>query len=304
MQLNLNLINSLLPKDIRVSNLRSNGPACEEYIETTFSNPDGYAIKTMVPYVYRRSYLDLNSETEIADYLKSIQRYFTRAYVTKWVADENAKLTKDNTYSIFLRILLSSNCKEIWQNKFPQNNNPQKLFQTMKDSGYVIAILRGDATNGNLTRYWILPLPLVNQTKYETMSPTFVKRAISTLGGINVYENRPTKGLLPDHKFSEIRWDENTSEENPDNMPSADIVKKFQLLDAQRNQQKREVCRNCFKTGKRGTIFGINFFYKGTEDWDNSIPTIGKEAEKGCIGCPWYDIALWREELQKKLKNE
>ena len=24
---------------------------------------------------------------------------------------------------------------------------------------------------------------------------------------------------------------------------------------------------------------------------------LGKAAEKGCIGCPWYDIARWREEL-------
>ena len=26
-----------------------------------------------------------------------------------------------------------------------------------------------------------------------------------------------------------------------------------------------------------------------------------KEAERGCAGCPWYDIARWRRELQKRL---
>lgn len=27
----------------------------------------------------------------------------------------------------------------------------------------------------------------------------------------------------------------------------------------------------------------------------------GKEAEKGCIGCPWYDIERWKKEVKKKL---
>ena len=49
----------------------------------------------------------------------------------------------------------------------------------------------------------------------------------------------------------------------------------------QRNQQKREVCRNCFQKGIRGTIYGINYFYEGTERWDPQIPTVGKAAEKG-----------------------
>lgn len=37
--------------------------------------------------------------------------------------------------------------------------------------------------------------------------------------------------------------------------------------------------------------------------WDASIPRKGKEAEKGCIGCPWYDIARWREALIKRLND-
>ena len=46
---------------------------------------------------------------------------------------------------------------------------------------------------------------------------------------------------------------------------------------------------------------GINFFYKGTEDWPEGVPRKGIEAEKGCEGCGWYDTAKWREELNKKL---
>lgn len=86
-------------------------------------------------------------------------------------------------------------------------------------------------------------------------------------------------------------------------MSDEDVIKKFQLLDNQRNQQKREVCRSCFQTGKRGIIYGIPFFYNGNEDWDKRIPMIGKQAEHGCIGCAWYDIERWRRELLKILND-
>lgn len=46
-------------------------------------------------------------------------------------------------------------------------------------------------------------------------------------------------------------------------------------------------------------IFGIKYFYAGDENWNKHIPKIGKEAEKGCIGCAWYDIATWRKSLNQ-----
>lgn len=51
-------------------------------------------------------------------------------------------------------------------------------------------------------------------------------------------------------------------------------------------------------------MFGIPYYYEGTEDWDPSIPQKGKQAERGCVGCPWYDIAAWRRALKEKLKHE
>ena len=118
------------------------------------------------------------------------------------------------------------------------------------------------------------------------------------LGSVDVYEGTYSPHCLPDHKFSEIRWDENTKAENPDTMTDDEIRSKFQLLTNQRNQQKREVCRTCFQTGNRGVIYGIPFYSKGNEHWDNTIP---QDAEKGCIGCPWYDIAEWKKQLLKRL---
>ena len=152
----------------------------------------------------------------------------------------------------------------------------------------------------------LLPIPKAAEMGYETFTPQFKARVIRLLNGINAYESKPTtpKGLIPDHKFSEVRWDKDTKTENPMDMSDEEVVQKFQLLDNQRNQQKREVCRNCFQTGKRGVIYGISFFYKGGPDWDPTIPTVGKIAEQGCIGCAWYDIERWRSELIKLLNGK
>ena len=86
-------------------------------------------------------------------------------------------------------------------------------------------------------------------------------------------------------------------------MTDGEIIQKFQLLDNQRNQQKREVCRKCFQEGIRGSIYGIKYFYKGTEFWDSHISIKGKAAEKGCEGCPWYDIEKWRKMLNLEIKK-
>lgn len=132
---------------------------------------------------------------------------------------------------------------------------------------------------------------------YETWSPKLRKRIIKVLDSTDVYECVKNPHCLPDHKFSEIRWDDKTKAENPDDMTDEEIRNKFQLLSNQRNQQKREVCRTCFQIGKRGTIYGIPYFYEGSDTWDDKIPVKGKDAEKGCIGCPWYDIEAWRKHL-------
>ena len=299
--MNISEINDLLENTgLTVFELRENSPACEKYVYTEFSQ-EGFSIKTMVPYVYRRSGLYLETPQEVAKHLKGLRPYFTREYINNWCLREAARIIDDESvYATFLRILITSNCKEVTQNKFPQNNNPQKIIQTIKDNGFVLSVLRGKKNeNGGQTRYWILPIPMTVGTYYETMSDAFKERVLGVLGAIDVYENKRGTGLLPDHKFSEIRWDENTPEPNEITMPEEKVRQKYQLTTTQRNQQKREVCRHCFKTGERGQIFGIKFFYSGSDRWDPNVPKTGKAAEVGCIGCPWYDIQKWREELQK-----
>lgn len=148
----------------------------------------------------------------------------------------------------------------------------------------------------------MIPLKRGGITGYETWSPQLLKRILKVLDNYDSFEAKQIQnGLLPDHKFPEIRWDEDTQRSSLEELTDEEIRHDFQLLNNQRNQQKREVCRSCAQTGQRGLIYGINFFYKGTNFWDTSIIEKGKEAEKGCVGCPWYDIEIWRAELLQKL---
>lgn len=296
--MNINKLQKLLDKtQIYVSEIIHNGKASESYVRTTFVQKDGFKWDTVVPYCIRRSGLFLESEEDLADYLKKILPYFTKSAMVEWAETEkkkwvnsNAEVTKE-----FFFVLLSF--KE--ETEFPPNDNPARRIQDIKDFGYTVASIPGGPKKK--TKRILLPIPLNLEMGYETFTPQFKSRVIRLLQGINAFEAKQTtvKGLIPDHKFSEIRWDEQTKAENSMEMTDDEVIEKFQLLDNQRNQQKREVCRRCFQEGKRGVLYGIPFFYVGDENWPKNVPTIGKAAEKGCIGCAWYDIERWRLELIK-----
>lgn len=202
---------------------------------------------------------------------------------------------------LFFNVLLSF--KEEFE-RFPINPNSARRIQDIKDAGYTIASVPRPKGLKGYNRI-MLPIPLHAQMGYETFTPQFKARVIRLLQERNAFEARVTakKALIPDHKFSEVRWDEETKAENPMSMTDDEIIQKFQLLDNQRNQQKREICRQCYQTKVRGTIYGINYFYQGTKEWDPNIPEKGKTAEKGCEGCPWYDIEKWRTMLNKELNK-
>jgi hypothetical protein len=91
-------------------------------------------------------------------------------------------------------------------------------------------------------------------------------------------------------------------------MSEAEIERKFQLLkkdsSGNHNLLKSRACEFCIKNHKRGTPLGIQFYYHGDEKWPSIIQQKGKEAEKGCIGCGWYDFAQWRKALNKRLGSE
>lgn len=286
---------------INVIAVREDLKSSEKYVDLVITQDDGFKWEGSIPYYYRRTGLFIQDIEDLVKYLKKVKVYFTKENIKKFQRKEK-KYWKDNiknsdvTIHFFYELI-----KMKWTTTFPQNDNPQRRIQAIKEMGYTIASKRVGRKAARL----ILPIPKGAETGYEYMSVKFKKKAISVLESINVYElSKANKhGLLPDHKFPEIRWDKETKAENSDEMPDEKIKGKFQLVDNQRNQQKREVCRKCFQTGERGKLYGINFFYVGNEKWDVDIPKIGKEAEKGCIGCGWYDIQKWRESLNELVEN-
>lgn len=306
--------------NITVLEFLDNTKASDYFVRTKFVQDDGFEWTSIVPYIYRRSGLNKKTEQEIAEYLKSVKKYFTKEWMESWrlreekqCKDKIAEKEKKNAEKIargkkpmnivteyfFLPLL---NFKEVDGSALPVNRNPQRRLGTLKEHGYTIAIVQ---YSDEKTTSTLLPFPLNEEMGYETFTPQFKARVIRLLKGVNAFEAKktPKRSLIPDHKFSEVRWDELTKAENSMDMTDEEIIQKFQLLDNQRNQQKREVCRKCFQEKVRGSIYGINYFYKGTEKWNKSIPEKGKAAEKGCEGCPWYDIDKWRKKLNERLKK-
>ena len=296
------LQNHLDGHGIKVTDIIENNKASEVYVKTTFIQKNGFKWNTYVPFVNRRAGINIESEEELAQYLLSLKPYFTEEAMREWKKTELKRgLIGGDVTPLFFKVLLSF--KEEFD-RFPMNPNPARRIQDIKDAGYTVASVPRPTGLKGYNRI-LLPIPLHSEMGYETFTPQFKARVIRLLKERNAFEAKVTakKALIPDHKFSEVRWDEVTKAENSMEMTDSEIIEKFQLLDNQRNQQKREVCRKCFQEGIRGSIYGINYYYKGTDKWDDSIPKVGKAAEKGCEGCPWYDIEKWRKKLNEELKK-
>ena len=117
---------------------------------------------------------------------------------------------------------------------------------------------------------------------------------------------RSAHELVIDHRFPMERWG-SIEESLSINMDEDKIRQKFQLLkkdvSGNHNLLKSRACERCIKYGKRGTPFGIKFWYEGNEDWASNYQH-GVEAESGCVGCGWYDFDTWRNELNKQFSEK
>jgi hypothetical protein len=302
MPLQLELLQKLLTDEsIIIHSTSEHTKASENYVELTFRQDDEFEWTGLIPYFYRRTGLFIETEQELTEYLITIKPFFNKSTIEKWIKDEKHLWNTEFTTKTVTKPFFDALSSLTWTSDFPQNDNPQRRIQDIKELGYTIATRR----IGRKTERLLVPIPRGLQTGYEVFSQGFRTKAINVLNSLNVYELSSANrgGLLPDHKFPEIRWDAETRAENPENMTNEEVKNKFQLLDNQRNQQKREVCRQCFQTGKRGVIFGIKFFYAGNENWAANIPKVGKSAEQGCVGCGWYDIEKWRNKLNRLIEE-
>ena len=306
----INKLKALVSEGIEIIELREHSKASEKYIDIKITFSENSNWEGSVPYYYRRTGLFIETEEELSEYLDNIKKYFKKDNIESFIKSETARWASEfagkETTKGFFDILINMKWNSV-ETDFPANPNWARRIQDIKEFGYTLATntnmqISGQSKSG--THILLLPIPKGGVTGYEVMSANFKKKAIDVLNKINVYElsSANKSGLLPDHKFPEIRWDEYTKEEN-ESLTDAEIKGKFQLIDNQRNQQKREICRKCFQSGKRGIIFGIDYFYKGGSDWPDDVPKTGKEAEKGCIGCGWYDIENWRIGLNELIQN-
>ncbi|WP_323737510.1 hypothetical protein PXD04_11380 (plasmid) [Methanosphaera sp. ISO3-F5] len=76
--------------------------------------------------------------------------------------------------------------------------------------------------------------------RVKTLTPKIRKRIIAVLGYIDIYEDKESPDCFPDYNFPEIRWDENTISENLDTMSDEEIKSKFQLLNKEVIQRKKD----------------------------------------------------------------
>lgn len=290
-----------------------NSKASEQYISVSFIYSDeNDEWSGWIPVEYRRTGVNIPSDDDknLDQYLLSLYESLRPSHYPNWKKAQDAFWA--NSRSVETKEIFNILSDGKWHCRNCEISNPNfaRRIQDLKEQGYTIATEINYhcpvCKNNRSTRLLLVPINRIELAGngYENWSETLRKRIISVLGGIDVYELSSTGHCLPDHKFSEIRWDDLTKAENPDNMTDEEIKAKFQLLTNQRNQQKREVCRACTQTGKRGYPFGIKYYYVGDENWDTSIPTKGKDAEKGCIGCGWYDIAEWRKHLTEELSKK
>jgi hypothetical protein len=301
----------MLNPDIRIidsGRRKIHAKASEEYVQVQFLYENGIW-EGWVPVEYRRTGVSINNDEELCEYLNAIYEQLNPANLSAWQKEQEsfwAEKERADVTKGFYDCLVKGGWRCV-SCDLPPNRNWARRVQDLKEFGYTLATdtkrycPRCDSNN---THILLLHIKRggIEDNGYETWSPALRKRIIRILEGIDVYENRLNPHSLPDHKFSEIRWGKSTKAENPDDMTDDEIREKFQLLSNQRNQQKREACRTCYQTGRRGTIYGIPFFYKGTDVWDEDVPKVGKDAVSGCVGCAWYDIEEWRRQVIKKLK--
>lgn len=296
-------------RKIHKNGTRVHSKASERYVDVDFFYATSECYSTSIPIEYRRTGTEI-LENNVDDYLEKVYIEVNPSNWQNWKNEQDIfwqeKSGASVTHAFFQA--LSKDFKWCCATcSLPKNPNFARRIQDIKEFGYTLATDTKrycQHCEKNTTQIILIPLKRGGITGYETWTPILREKIIKTLECFDAYEAKSTRkeGLLPDHKFPEIRWDENTRRDSLSHLSEAEIRQDFQLLSNQRNQQKREVCRNCFQNGKRGVIYGIPFFYSGTELWDNANPKTGKMAEAGCIGCGWYDINRWRNELIEILK--
>jgi hypothetical protein len=295
-------------KKIENNGERTHSKASERYVDVIFEYKDGTIWNGSIPIEYRRTGVELTEQEDIEEYIKKAYDYchpnnyqsWKQEQKEFWLNKAKAKITKEIFEVLTTFEWTCVSCQ------LPANPNFARRIQDLKEMGYTIATdttKRCNTCDSKKTHLILVPLPRGGVSGYEVWSPSLRKKIVDLLNGYDAYEGKIVKkdNLLPDHKFPEIRWGRDTKRDSLEKLTDKEITEQFQLLSNQRNLQKREVCRQCYQTGIRGYPFGIKYYYQGEQTWSSTIPRSGKAAEKGCLGCGWYDLESWRTSLNSKL---
>ncbi len=314
--MNLNRLKELVEEIafLEVRELKEHSKASELYVSIKFKYSDNDTWEGWIPYRYRRAGIDIETPQALITYLKEIYPFFEKKKRDEWYCSEQQDWEKNHHDKSVTKPYFDAMAKGNWScrrcvDKITKSSNNARRIQDIKEMGYLMVTDTKrycSSCETKTTHDLLIPIDKAEPTGYETWSPNLRKRILKVLNFYDAYEDRivsKSTHMIPDHKFPEIRWDKETKESNPDSMSEQEIKNKFQLLTNQRNLQKREVCRQCYQTGIRGKLFGINYFYEGDENWSSKVKRMGKEAEEGCIGCGWYDIQKWREGLNLLLQK-
>lgn len=184
--------------------------------------------------------------------------------------------------------------------------NPQSgaRIRALRMMGYYIATQKMLCpTCGKNTDFDLLvrlPRSAADNQKRFTIAKSLEAKIKTVLPLRDACFDSPQKAseLIIDHKFPSSRW-VNGETINETTMSDSEIKQKFQLLTNQTNLQKERYCQRCVLKGIRGDFFGIKWYYEGDENWAGS----SKADEKGCVGCPWYDLVEWKRLFNEHLSN-
>lgn len=227
-----------------------------------------------------------------------------------WVQHENANMAKPlfdvlNTESQYH--LTNWMCRQCTDTSNVNSQAASRIRALKMTHGYHIATkdFMCDVCGKVTTHDMLIRIPRkVGNSNKRYSIPTSLMKRIKVLFNytdacFNEKYPEGAQNLVVDHKFPSTRW---VVGENPNfsTMTDEEIKAKFQLLAQQTNLQKERYCARCLQEGLRGDFFGIKWYPDGDEHWNGD----NKSDEKGCKGCPWYDLEVWKQQFNEFLEKK
>lgn len=293
--------------NISILEFAENSRASEIYVKAKFYDEHTY----WVPISGHRFDFEFSPTDTVAilKYLRSISEHFIPSNISEWYS-KLEELYSDNLsirQLAFLKEMASEKgvcryCSEVYN----ESPNPQATIRELKDKGFYICTVSNYCERANrLKTYdYLTPIPPHTISKRTENIPQETRNQVKRIFNCkDSYTGSTDNSVLPDHKFPEIRWGVDPDISDNVGLSDEEAQRKFQPLANRFNLLKKEACKKCFAEGRRQYPYGIKFYYQGEELWDEKIPRQGAEAEAGCVGCGWYDILKWKEELNKKLNK-